>query len=118
MRSIRTRATLAVATLAVLTSVLTSLIPTSLLAQAVSPQAASQKTTQPWMDSTLSPDARAQMVLQQMTLDEKISLLHGNGMPHTGQFWHMPLTHLGNGGAGYVEGIPRLGIPQTWRCSS
>ena len=111
MRSIRTRATLAVATLAVLTSVLTSLIPTSLLAQAVSPQAASQKTPQPWMDSTLSPDARAQMVLQQMTLDEKISLLHGNGMPHTGPFWHMPLTHLGNGGAGYVEGIPRLGIP-------
>ncbi len=107
MRSIRTWATLAVATLAVLAS----LIPTSLLAQAASPQAASQETPQPWMNSTLSPDARAQMVLQQMTLDEKISLLHGNGMAHTGTWWQMPLTYLANGGAGYVEGIPRLGIP-------
>ena len=25
--------------------------------------------------------------------------------------WTMPLTNLANGGAGYVEGIPRLGIP-------
>src|SRR2546429_6629432 len=35
----------------------------------------------PWMDKTLSPDRRADLVLQEMTLDEKIALLHGNGMP-------------------------------------
>jgi beta-glucosidase len=69
-----------------------------------------QKESHPWMNSTLSPDARAEMVLKEMTLDEKISLLHGNGMAHADQ-WQMPLTHLSNGGAGYVEGIPRLGIP-------
>jgi beta-glucosidase-like glycosyl hydrolase len=64
----------------------------------------------PWMNPNLSPDDRAEMVLKQLTLDEKISLLHGNGMAHAPQ-WQMPLTYLSNGGAGYVEGIPRLGIP-------
>lgn len=62
------------------------------------------------MSSTLSPEQRAALVLKQMTLDEKLALLHGNGMVHAPQ-WQMPLTHLGNGGAGYVEGVPRLGIP-------
>src|SRR5271165_3030490 len=64
----------------------------------------------PWMNQSLSPDERAEMVLKQMTLDEKISLLHGNGMAHASQ-WQMPLTYLANGGAGYVEGVKRLGIP-------
>jgi beta-glucosidase len=36
----------------------------------------------PWMNTSLSPDQRADLVLKQMTLDEKISLLHGNGMAH------------------------------------
>ncbi|MGA9812255.1 MAG: glycoside hydrolase family 3 C-terminal domain-containing protein [Terriglobales bacterium] len=69
-----------------------------------------QNATQPWMNSSLSPDERAELVLKQMTLEEKIALLHGNGMQHAPQ-WQMPLTHLSNGGAGYVEGIKRLGIP-------
>ncbi|MFZ1135188.1 MAG: glycoside hydrolase family 3 C-terminal domain-containing protein [Candidatus Korobacteraceae bacterium] len=62
------------------------------------------------MNKSLSPDERADLVLKQMTLDEKISLLHGNGMAHAPQ-WQMPLTYLSNGGAGYVEGIKRFGIP-------
>lgn len=61
------------------------------------------------MNKGLSPEERADLVLKQMTLDEKIDLLHGNGMAHTGN-WQMPLTHLSNGGAGYVVGVPRLGI--------
>jgi beta-glucosidase len=64
----------------------------------------------PWMNKTLSADERAEMVLKQMTLDEKLSLLHGNGMAREAQ-WQMPLTHLSNGGAGYVVGVERLGIP-------
>ena len=65
----------------------------------------------PWMaNKSLSPDERAAMVLQQMTLDEKISLLHGNGMAYEGQ-WQMPLTAQSNGGAGYIAPIARLGIP-------
>jgi beta-glucosidase len=69
-----------------------------------------QSANQPWMNSTLSPEARAELVLKQMTLEEKIALLHGNGMAHAPQ-WQMPLTSISNGGAGYVEGVKRLGIP-------
>ncbi len=69
-----------------------------------------QQPNQPWRNSSLSAGARADLVLQQLTLDEKIALLHGNGMPHV-PYWDMPLTPLADGGAGYVEAIPRLGIP-------
>src|SRR6516162_8133784 len=69
-----------------------------------------QDAKQPWMNKSLSPAERADMVLQQLTLDEKLALLHGNGMGHEAK-WHMPLTPLTNGGAGYVEGVERLGIP-------
>jgi beta-glucosidase len=69
-----------------------------------------QTPSQPWMNKNLSPDERADMVLKQLTLDEKISLLHGNGMAHVPQ-WQMPLTNQSNGGAGFVVGIERLGIP-------
>lgn len=69
-----------------------------------------QDTNQPWMNSSLPPQVRAELVLKQMTVDEKISLLHGNGMAHAPQ-WQMPLTYLSGGGAGYVEGVKRLGIP-------
>ena len=44
-----------------------------------------------------------------MTLDEKISLLHGTGM--SGLSPVSPLAMHSNGGAGYVVGVPRLGIP-------
>jgi beta-glucosidase len=69
-----------------------------------------QDAERPWMNTKLSPEDRAELVLKRMTLDEKLTLLHGNGMANEPQ-WHMPLTHLTNGGAGYVEGVDRLGIP-------
>ena len=69
-----------------------------------------QNASQPWMNTSLSPEERAALVLKEMTLEEKIALLHGNGMEHAPQ-WQMPLTHISNGGAGYVEGVKRLGIP-------
>jgi beta-glucosidase len=37
--------------------------------------------TGPWMNTSLSPDERADLVLQEMTLDEKVAVLHGVGMP-------------------------------------
>jgi beta-glucosidase len=61
------------------------------------------------MNTSLSPDQRAAMVLKEMTLDEKISLLHGTGMQGLGPM--SPLSANSNGGAGYVVGVPRLGIP-------
>jgi beta-glucosidase len=77
---------------------------------ASSGSAVAQSADRPWMDSKLSPAERTELVLKQMTLEEKLALLHGNGMAHAAQ-WQMPLTYLGNGGAGYVEGVKRLGIP-------
>ena len=65
--------------------------------------------THPWMNSALSPDERASLVVKEMTLDEKISLLHGTGM--AGLSPVSPLAAHSNGGAGYVVGIPRLEIP-------
>ena len=63
----------------------------------------------PWSNSSLSPDERASMVVKEMTIDEKISMLHGTGMQGLSPM--SPLAISSNGGAGYVPGIPRLGIP-------
>jgi beta-glucosidase len=63
----------------------------------------------PWMNTSLSPDERADLVVKQLTLDEKISLLHGTGMKGLGPV--SPLAEKSNGGAGYVVPIPHLGIP-------
>lgn len=62
-----------------------------------------------WMNTSLSPDDRAALVVKEMTLDEKIGMLHGTGMVGLGPM--SPLSVNSNGGAGYVVGVPRLGIP-------
>ena len=59
-----------------------------------------------WSDASLSPDVRADLVIKEMTLDEKISLLHGQNRPTEAQ-----TVTRSNGGAGYTVAIPRLGIP-------
>jgi len=71
---------------------------------------AAQSADRPWMNPGLAPEERVELALKQMTLDEKLALAHGNGMAHVPE-WQMPLTQLSNGGAGYVEGVERLGIP-------
>ena len=67
------------------------------------------KPTGPWLDPSLSPDARADLVLKELTLDEKITLIHGAGMPGMGPV--NPTRIYSNGGVGFTMGIPRLGIP-------
>lgn len=64
---------------------------------------------QPWLNPSLDPDTRASLIIRQMTLDEKIQLVHGDG-------WGVlrkgaPVAPNHNGGAGFVPGIPRLGLP-------
>ncbi len=65
--------------------------------------------TGPWMNTSLSPDQRADLVMQQLSLDDKIQLLHGSGSPGFGP--PNPQGRGSNGGAGYVPGFPALGIP-------
>ena len=79
-------------------------------APAYTPLQAQQKPVPaPWMDTSLSPDRRADLVLAQMTEAEKLQLVHGTGWgvlkPGT------PVPPEDNGGAGFVPGIKRLGIP-------
>jgi beta-glucosidase len=75
----------------------------------ISSAAAQSSEAHPWNNTSLSPDERASMVVKEMTLDEKISMLHGTGMVGLGPV--SPLAVGANGGAGYVPAIPRLGIP-------
>jgi beta-glucosidase len=56
----------------------------------------------PWTNRALSPDARADLVIQQMTTDEKLALVVGTSQRPDGETV---------GAAGYVAGLPRLGIP-------
>jgi beta-glucosidase len=67
--------------------------------------ASGQAPKHPWTNTHLSPDQRADLVVKQMTLDEKIQLVHGS-MAMLG-----PKIPNALGGDGYVPGIPRLGIP-------
>ena len=62
---------------------------------------------QAWMNPKLDPDQRARLAQRQMTSEEKIGLLHGiMAMPFFGP---MPAEAIGS--AGYIPGIPRLGVP-------
>src|SRR5271154_1149996 len=114
MRKFRSGYPVAAAAILSCTAMVTVMIAASAApAQAqelLSKAAAAVPQSQPWMDTSLSPDARADLVLKELTLDEKIDLLHGNSMPG----WGTPVranAYMSNGGAGFVLGVPRLGIP-------
>ena len=65
-----------------------------------------------WLDKSLSPDRRADLLIEQMTLDEKIQLVHGSGIMGYRRGPANPALLAGAlGGAGFVPGVPRLGIP-------
>jgi beta-glucosidase len=54
----------------------------------------------PWMNRALSFERRVELVLRRMTIDEKLQLVRGSlKPPHSREM------------AGYVPGVPRLGIP-------
>jgi beta-glucosidase len=63
------------------------------------------------MDKNMPPDQRADLVMAKMTLDQKIQLVHGgtggSGAPGGGA----AQPNRSNGGAGWIPGIPELGIP-------
>ena len=68
---------------------------------------------QPWQDPRRSPDERASLAVAAMSLDEKIGLLHGPmALPYrrpNGEAVPVPAAAIP--AAGYIPGVPRLGIP-------
>jgi beta-glucosidase len=66
-------------------------------------------TDQPWMNRALTSEARAQLVLAEMTREEKLLLVNGHiGNPSP----NLPKPPDGGmGSAGFVQGVERLGIP-------
>ena len=70
--------------------------------------AASAQAVKPWMNTKLSPDERARLLDAELTLDERIGLVHGPmAMPY--KIKTIPKGAIGS--AGYIAGIERLGIP-------
>src|SRR5208337_4930461 len=57
---------------------------------------------------TASPDVRADYLVGQMTLDEKIQLVHGGAAL---DWWNYTLPR---GAGGWIPGIPRLAIPDLY----
>src|SRR4051812_29701877 len=76
-----------------------------------------------WLNPRLSPEARAQSALAAMTLDEKLRLVFGYSDQALTEVSKVPddvvspdlkayvVTHQIKGSAGFVPGVPRLGIP-------
>jgi beta-glucosidase len=103
-----------------------ALVPAAANAQLTNnaPGAAAAKTDvpadQPWMNTKLSAEARADLILKEMTLAEKLQLTFGYFS--TDNKWQ--ITPIKNYvypkdgrpfSAGFVPGIPRLGIPNQWQ---
>ncbi|MGI4880815.1 MAG: beta-glucosidase [Janthinobacterium lividum] len=71
--------------------------------------------TQPWADFWLTADARVALLVPRMTQAEKMTLIFGyfaTDFPPR----HFTAPEPGRAGsAGYVPGVPRLGIPAQWQ---
>jgi beta-glucosidase len=69
----------------------------------------------PWMNASRSPEARVALLVPRMTQDEKLTMVFGQfatDFPFKG--YHAPAGSR-QGSAGYVPGVPRLGIPAQWQ---
>jgi beta-glucosidase len=91
--------------------------------QASAPAQNAAASDRPWLNAELSPEARARAALSAMTLDEKLRLVFGysdqaftdlakvsDDIVSADQKTYV-VTHQVKGSAGFVPGVPRLGIP-------
>jgi beta-glucosidase len=76
--------------------------------------AAGAQEGKPWMNRALDPDQRAQLVVAQMTREEKQTLVFGFFASDAPWKKYSPAAEARAGSAGYVPGIARLGIPPQW----
>ncbi len=90
------------------------MLTTALPAAAAHAQGAASSAAKPWTNPKLTADQRADLVVAQMTQDEKLQLVFGffGSNQKKPQFTPSPEARMGS--AGYIPGIPRLGVPPLW----
>ena len=91
------------------------------------PAEASAPSDRPWLNPALSPEARARAGVAAMTLDEKLRIIFGYSDQAITEVAKVPneivspelkayvQTRAIKGAAGFVPGVPRLGIPDQWQ---
>jgi beta-glucosidase len=72
----------------------------------------------PWMNKALPAERRAALLLAQMAEDEKLTLVFGQFATDFPFRSHKAPADAREGSAGYVPGVPRLGIPAQWQADA
>lgn len=94
------------ASLFLTTSLACALASAAMAAPPVSPSA--------WKNTALSPDQRADLLVQAMTEDEKLTVVTGYfGVQQDWNTFRFPEARLQS--AGFVPGVPRLGFTPQWQ---
>ncbi|MDC7675723.1 beta-glucosidase family protein [Asticcacaulis machinosus] len=93
-------------------------------AQAQAPAALAEPAQKPWLNANQSADARVEQILKEMTQAEKLTLVFGHFASDgawmnvrgdiNGLNWTQPKDSR-HQSAGFVYGVPRLGIPHQWQ---
>lgn len=77
-------------------------------------QAPAAKLAHPWLNPKLDADKRADLALAAMTSDEKFTVIFGYfGADMKPKYTRHPDSR--DASAGYIAGVPRLGIPGQWQ---
>ena len=95
-------------------------VPPSTAARPVAPPAPpvqpapQQQSPTAWLDSRLSPDARADRLVSALTQDEKLTIVSGYfGIQKDWNHYRFPEARPQS--AGLVRGVPRVGFPPQWQ---
>lgn len=100
-----------------------ALVASAAMALCLSAEAIGQPAVSPWLDRSLTPEARARAAVAAMTLDEKLRLIFGYSDQAVTEVSKVPddivspelkayvQSRAVKGSAGFVPGVPRLGIP-------
>lgn len=101
---------------AVIATLMLSSTPVVGQAPAAAPSASTS--AQPWMNAAIAPARRVALLLPQMTRAEKQLMVMGYFATDFPPKKFKAPADARNGSAGYVPGVPRLGIPPQWQADA
>ncbi|GCE14089.1 beta-glucosidase [Tengunoibacter tsumagoiensis] len=105
---------------------LMALVCSLMISPTITPSFHAHALDRPWMDRSLSADQRANLLLKQMSLKEKIALLHGGDGPYVGNVPEntrlgIPALKLEDGPGGVADGVTQvtafpapIGVAASW----